>query len=218
MSKRCTKCGEVKDLSAFKKYHRNKDGHDSACKLCDHQYYLDNKEHIQRYQKQYVLDNKTKILEAKKKYYLDNKEQISNKAKIYRKANKDALSVKSKIYCENNKEKRKKYREKNREIIKEKKKEYNEKNKEKRKEYQQIYHEKNIERSGEYDRLRYLTFREQILNLRKIASKNIDDNYVISQLTKRTSLTAEDIRQYNNIIETKRESIKLNRLINQLSK
>ena len=76
MAKKCSKCGEVKEISQFRK-------HRASCISCEKeyrkQYRQRNEEHIKQYQKQYHVqykqDNKERIKEIEKKYYQENKER-----------------------------------------------------------------------------------------------------------------------------------------------
>ena len=70
--KRCTKCKATKSLSSFSKDCKKKDGLDSWCKLCNHDYHIANKEvaHL-RY-----LKNKIKILAQKKESNLRVKKEV----------------------------------------------------------------------------------------------------------------------------------------------
>lgn len=130
--KRCTKCGEEKEVTAehFGREKKNKDGYSGMCRPCrrlrDNQLYQENKEVVkQRYEA-----NK----EAKKQYYQKNKDAICARQKEYRGANKELINKQNKKYYEDNKSKiNKRSREwggRNKEAIAKKDKLYREKNKE----------------------------------------------------------------------------------------
>lgn len=59
-TKKCSKCGEIKDISEFHKYKRSKDGVRSKCKICR-------------------KDENTSSKERSKKYYDENKNEINKK-------------------------------------------------------------------------------------------------------------------------------------------
>ena len=56
--KQCTKCGEVKPVSAFHKNKRAKDGLQSHCRICRKQYRQEHKAEKAAYAAQYQQDNK----------------------------------------------------------------------------------------------------------------------------------------------------------------
>lgn len=74
MTKKCYKCGEVKELNElnFAKKNTGKDGFDSQCKECKREYDL------ARYKKK-----RTDILKDKKEYYQENKEELKEKTLNY---------------------------------------------------------------------------------------------------------------------------------------
>jgi hypothetical protein len=73
--KRCTKCGEWKDRSEFRKNRTRKDGLDSWCKGCasehDKNYPAD-----KEYQRAYYRANKATLIEKNKQYAEKNKEKL----------------------------------------------------------------------------------------------------------------------------------------------
>jgi len=104
--KKCTKCGEVKDLSMFYKHKLSKYGVTSSCKKCCNEKSI-----------QYIKNNpeKRKVIVAN--YHKNNTKKRKEYAKIYKQNNpKYHIS-----WYEKNKDKAslsgKKYREKNRDII-----------------------------------------------------------------------------------------------------
>lgn len=76
------------------------------------QYYLANKESIDKRNRQYRLDNKESIAEKGKQYHLDNKESKNKKTRQYRLDNKESISKQKNKYYLANKEKRSLYRKK----------------------------------------------------------------------------------------------------------
>ena len=79
-SKKCTKCGEVKQIECFSKCKPNKDGYQYRCKSCIKQYREENKERISERSKQWREENK----EYFKQYREENKERLNE----YRKQRK----------------------------------------------------------------------------------------------------------------------------------
>jgi len=96
------------------------------------------------YQKEYYVKNKEKMDKQSKEYYEKNKEQIDKQQKEYYAKNK-----KQKEYYEKNKELYKEYYAKNKQQINEYKKEYYAKNKERIYQQQKEYRAKNKERINE---------------------------------------------------------------------
>ena len=113
-TKKCTKCGEVKELGEYEKAKSNKDGLRSYCKVCMKEYrkkyYLDNPEKYKELSKKWALKNPEKVKEASKKWALKNPEYSKKQHEGYRLNNPDKL-----------KEYNKKWKLKNLEKIKEQK-------------------------------------------------------------------------------------------------
>ena len=100
VAKECTKCHEIKSVSEFSRYSRNKtDGLQPKCKQCDKQWCDNNKEHRKEYNKQWRENNKEHRKEYKKEW---NKQWYEN--------NKEYMKEWNKQYYENNKEHRKEYK------------------------------------------------------------------------------------------------------------
>lgn len=111
LTKKCTKCGEVKSLSEFSKDKSKRSGCQSACKCCV---------------SIYIKANKDKIKAKDKAYYEANKEKINANVKAYKDANKDKIKAYMNVYIKKNKDKtktkHKKYYKANRDKIKERQK------------------------------------------------------------------------------------------------
>ena len=101
ITKKCTKCGEVKSLSAFSKDKGKKDGLFTQCNECRKAYRKANAEKIKEYDKAYRKANADRMSERNKAYYKANAEKIAERCKAYRKANADKKSEWSKLYSEN---------------------------------------------------------------------------------------------------------------------
>jgi hypothetical protein len=151
--KKCTKCLLEKNYVDFYKDKQKKDGLYSSCKECQNNYYLENKNIINKrsslYSKNWYKENKEKILNYQKekrkekkeviliyqkKYYLENKEKIKERTKNWYQENKEKITIKRKIWEKNNKEK-----------IALRKKIYNKENNDKRAKYRRIYEKNKIE-------------------------------------------------------------------------
>ena len=125
-SKKCTKCGEVKQIECFSKNKGTKDGYHTWCKLCQKQYRKKNKERIAERNKQYYEENK----ERNKQYREEYKERRAELNKQWRKENKERIVEYAKQYRKKNKERNKQYRKKNKERISKRMKQYREEYKE----------------------------------------------------------------------------------------
>lgn len=119
-TKICTKCKIEKEISMFNKKLNKRT---SRCKTCLKEmisdYYINNKEKLNKASKEYSKANKDNISVKKKLYYSENRDNILKKRKEFRLNNIDKFKEKDKIYQINNKEKINKY---NCEYIKNKKK------------------------------------------------------------------------------------------------
>ena len=127
LTKKCSKCGEVKPLNEFYENRRTKGGRESSCKKCKAEYQYENKERIANYQK----ENK----EYKKKYRQDNQERIKNYNKEYKQKHKKEIAIQFKKYREENKEREseqhKKYKRQHKDEISKLSKQWYIKNREK---------------------------------------------------------------------------------------
>lgn len=98
MSKCCPKCGIDKDKTEYSaSQFLKKTG---WCKLCNKQYYQQNKQRV----KQYIKDNKSKIDTYKKEWYQNNKQEKSAYNKEYRANNQATIASYKKDYYQKNKE------------------------------------------------------------------------------------------------------------------
>lgn len=108
-TKKCSKCGIIKDVSFFSKNNKTKDKLHCSCKECDKEKYHKNREYNILRMREYKKNNPEKI----KDYFLRNKDSYQE----YRDSKKEEIKSYMKDYYKNNLEKRKKYLEKNKEIL-----------------------------------------------------------------------------------------------------
>jgi len=101
ITKKCSKCGQFKDVSLFSKNNKTKDKLHCSCKQCDKEKYLKNRENNILRMREYKKNNSQKI----KEYYRENTE----KYKQYRDSKKEETKEYMKSYYQNNLEKRKEY-------------------------------------------------------------------------------------------------------------
>lgn len=97
MKKRCSKCGNEKDVDEFYTAKSNKDGKQNVCKLCWCEIVYKRKKAnwatIYEKQKVYVEKNKERIAAMKRKCYL-------NTTKKYKEENPEEANKKSRKYSE----------------------------------------------------------------------------------------------------------------------
>ena len=75
-TKKCTKCGEIKNTCEFYKNSKAKDGLKTWCKTCHLEDSRKREKNYNEKRREYRLKNKEEYRENKKKYYNDNKEKI----------------------------------------------------------------------------------------------------------------------------------------------
>jgi len=80
ITKKCSKCGEIKELGEFCRNKVKKDGLVGWCKEC-----------FSAWRKEYYQNNKGKIKERNIEYYQNNKEKIKEQKREYRGNNKEKL-------------------------------------------------------------------------------------------------------------------------------
>lgn len=119
--KRCSKCGETKELGEFSWSKRDAErgglGYEAGCKECKREYREANRDQIAEYKRAYREANRDKVVEKSREYREANRDQIAEKSREYYEANRDRLSE---YYRE--------YREANRDRIVEHQREYYEAN------------------------------------------------------------------------------------------
>lgn len=124
-NKVCRICGEIKDISQFRKSGKYYRGECKECsKILFKKWYeetkVDRKEHVSRVHKEHYKKNKEIILAYQKKYRENNKDKIKAYKKVYYQNNKEYVDNKNKDnyvkyneyyrnYYKNNKEKIKQY-------------------------------------------------------------------------------------------------------------
>jgi hypothetical protein len=108
-TKKCSKCGIIKDVSFFSKNNKTKDKLHCSCKECDKEKYHKNREYNILRMREYKKNNPEKM----KDYFLRKKDSY----KEYRDSKKEEIKSYMKDYYSSNLEKRKKYLEKNKEIL-----------------------------------------------------------------------------------------------------
>jgi len=75
LTKRCSRCGEIKEIDGFSKSKRKKSGYCSQCKSCAKVYYESHKDDLKAYYNAYTEANRDKIRARKKAYHEAHKEE-----------------------------------------------------------------------------------------------------------------------------------------------
>jgi hypothetical protein len=83
-TKKCTKCGEIKNTCEFYKNSKSKDGLKTWCKTCHLEDSRKREKNYNEKRREYRLKNREEYRENKKKYYNDNKEKILNGNALWR--------------------------------------------------------------------------------------------------------------------------------------
>ena len=94
----CTKCAENKPLSMFSKDKRAKSGYQSACKVCQSNYYKENKESYQL-----LKNGNKKYGEKMKEYFIKKREKINEYKRSRYNTDEGRLKVLSGNYKRKNK-------------------------------------------------------------------------------------------------------------------
>jgi len=119
--KKCTKCGEDKDLSEFHKDKSKSSGLYPQCKECKKHFMRSKKDSYSETRKKYIERNKERINKKRKEYRLKNKEHEKEIYRTWSEKNKDRRSEYMKDWRSKNKDKIKEsnyiYRQKNPEFV-----------------------------------------------------------------------------------------------------
>ena len=91
VTKRCTKCGEVKSLEEFHKNRAAKDGLQNHCKSCIAEYgrkrYAERGDEVRTRVRAYRAENREKVLEAKRAYYAEHAEEENARVRRWERDN-----------------------------------------------------------------------------------------------------------------------------------
>lgn len=92
-SKRCTKCGEIKPLSAYSVCNQRRDGLRPECRVC-----------AAAITKAWRLENHEEVIRSGRKRYASNREDFVERARDYRLAHKDEIAARYHARYEANKD------------------------------------------------------------------------------------------------------------------
>lgn len=106
-TKICSKCKTEKPNTNeyFAFANKSKGLLKNKCKMCDKEYYKNNRNKMIEHSKEYYKNNKAVVQEYKKQYYKNNREEVIKKSIEYRNNNTDRVSEYLKEYQKNNKDK-----------------------------------------------------------------------------------------------------------------
>lgn len=119
MSKKCTKCGETKDLGDFGKNRTKSDGLQVYCKACRNKHRRTDKGRNSAYNRSHYRDNREKYISNATSYYENNKDsgRYKDSTRLHYKNNKAKYAASQKAYRENNKDKVNASRQKRRAMV-----------------------------------------------------------------------------------------------------
>lgn len=196
-TKVCSKCGEEKDVSKFP-FRKDRNMYTSYCQLCAYKlskkYYINNIEKLEAYKKEWVENNRDKIHKQSKMRKQRNPEKYHAAVAKKRADNLDSI----RIYQANwKKADRKKNPERHRKI----EKKYINTHKESVKQRLKKYYTENKEK-----------LIKQALKRDKKNSMDLTDGFIAQKLR----IPIIDLRQYPELIETKRVQLQIIRKLKEL--
>ena len=106
LSKRCTKCKEVKAVSEFHRSAKNSDGLKCRCKVCRAEYA---RGYMATYNPAYYKVHQESIKEAADRYYAENAERVKSRVREYQRANPRANRRRVKEWQRTNRERRREH-------------------------------------------------------------------------------------------------------------
>ena len=181
VGRRCTKCGEDKEISEFGFQNKKKNTYLPYCKECSckktREWTKNNIEKKKEYDKRYAKENAEHIKERKKQWYKENIEHIREYNGQYQKNNREYLRDYKKRYAKENteliNERAKRYYKENIEKERERLRKYAKKkrleNPEKARKYHKEWYKANIEKISEQRKQRYQ--RNKKRNIENITKK-----------------------------------------------
>lgn len=100
--KQCSKCSQVKPLTAFSRNARARDGLQGRCKTCCNeiarQHYAANSEQVRETAREYRRANREKVAARNSQYNEANPERVRTWKRRYRNANKDKIAEGNRTY------------------------------------------------------------------------------------------------------------------------
>lgn len=93
MVKTCTKCKEIKPVTAFHKRRDIPNGYQSWCKSCRNEREQSRRDIKRQYDKIYRTENAQRIKENQRRYYAENFERLSDRKKRYKNQRKEYFNA-----------------------------------------------------------------------------------------------------------------------------
>lgn len=147
--KRCSRCGIEKELDAFAKAHRGKDGLNGWCKFCHKAYRIKHKEQIAARGKEYYKTHS----DYQKQYYEEHKEDIRQRNKQHREEHKEQKAESDREYRRTHSEHIKQYREEHKDGKNELNKQWREENREHHRELKKRWCKEHVKERAGYGKL-----------------------------------------------------------------
>ena len=222
--RKCSKCGEVKDLDTgfYKDVTRN-DGRSYACKICHrkivHQYKKENAAKIKKQYRKYCKEHAEEIRERGRKFYKDHIEERRECGRKYYKEHIEEMRERGRKYYKEHAEERRKYARKyckeHAEAIAEYKRKCRKEHAEEIRERGRKFYKDHIEEMRERGRKSYKeNGGKQQREYFKKCVISLKDNYICKQITKRSGLKRYHITP--EMIKLKREQLLLTRELKTL--
>ena len=105
-TKKCSKCGIIKEVCEFYKDSKSRNAYRAKCKLCVNEetsnYSKKNRDKRNEIQKEWRIKNELKTKGYRKKYYDKNPQKFILISKLYRLSNPEKIKDQQKKYYENN--------------------------------------------------------------------------------------------------------------------
>jgi hypothetical protein len=102
-SKQCKRCGEEKELTAFSKNRRKKDGHQNECRSCHAERRADNKDYLKKERERYQRRKESKLAQGRVHYAETAEQQRQIKRDRYNNGYRDKQLAINRLHYRNNK-------------------------------------------------------------------------------------------------------------------
>jgi hypothetical protein len=106
VTKNCTRCGHIKDVSAFAKDRQKKDGLRNWCRDCVRDHRRINAEQINAQRQAYRHDNQETLREKSREYHEANRDEILERKRAYDIEHRDEIAARTAAYYARHPEKK----------------------------------------------------------------------------------------------------------------
>lgn len=211
-TKRCSRCGEEREISQFNKDKRKYDGLNCHCKSCrkitSKEYYDNNKEEVKQRHQEYYERNKEEAKQRQREYYA--RPDVKERTKLSRQSRNARPEVKEQI-----KQFNKIYREEHKEELKQSNQKWRYENKEELKQYRRDYYLENQDKIKLHSQ-NYQAKPEVKKRTKQYHQKYCNENKEILRLKKKIYHQKPEVRQRVNEWTLKRLLIPENRLMQNI--